>query len=113
MHELSIAQNIVDLVLENIAEEQRKVIAVNIKLGEISGVIPESLEFCFDVITKDTKLQGAKLNIERVSATAYCNQCDKTYQIEHLLFSCPFCFGSDIKILTGNELLISEIILSD
>lgn len=114
MHELSIAQNIVDLVLESLpADGNKKVLAVNIKVGEVSGVIPESLEFCFNVIVKDTKLDGAKLKIEKISATAHCNQCKEYFRIEHLLFSCPICFSTDIEILSGNELAISEIVIDE
>lgn len=113
MHELSIAQNIVDLVLEKLPESNKKILAVNIKVGEVSGVIPDSLEFCFNIIIKDTKLQGAKLNIERVSATAFCNLCNKTFLIEHFLFTCPSCNGNDIKVLTGTELMVTDIILDD
>ncbi len=113
MHELSIAQNIVELVLENLPDNFKKVVAVNVKVGDISGVIPESLEFCFNILIKDTKLNGAKLNIERVSATASCNLCNKNFQIENLIFNCPYCFSTDTKILTGTELTISDIILDD
>ncbi|MCX7833309.1 MAG: hydrogenase maturation nickel metallochaperone HypA [Ignavibacteria bacterium] len=113
MHELSIAQNIVDLVLENLPDNINKISIVNIKVGEISGVIPESLEFCFNVIIKNTKLDGAKLNIEKVPATAYCKACDKDFQIEHLLFTCPYCFGTDIKLITGNELEIINVVVDE
>lgn len=114
MHELSIAQNILDLVKENIPEgDDVKVKNVNLILGEISGVIPESLEFCFEVITKGTPLEGVMLKIERIPVTARCNKCVLEFKVENLFFLCPECGSSDVKILTGTEMQVSEIEIDD
>ena len=114
MHELSIAQNIFDLVEENVSGKDRiKVININLRLGEISGVIPESLEFCFEVITKGTQLENALLKIEKIPLTAKCNSCSLEFCIKNLIFFCPGCDSSDIKILTGTEMQVSEIEIDD
>lgn len=112
MHELSIAQNIIDLVRENI-DGKTNVKNIYLKLGEISGVIPDSLEFCFDVITKETELEGAKLVIEKIPVTAKCNKCALEFRIENLFFICPECGSADIKILTGTDMQITEIEIDD
>ncbi len=67
MHELSIAQNIVDIVQQHLPETRGgEVQSVKVRVGRLSGVIPESLEFCFSVIVGDTVLRGAELAIELV-----------------------------------------------
>ena len=114
MHELSIAQNIFDLVEENVScKDREKVRNINIRLGEISGVIPESLEFCFEVITKGTSFEKSLLKIERIPVTAKCNKCSREFTVENLFFFCAVCGSSDIKILAGTEMQISEIEIDD
>lgn len=112
MHELSIAQNIFALVKENV-DDDAHVKNVYLKLGDISGVIPDSLEFCFDVITKGTELEEAKLIIEKIPVTAKCNKCVLEFSVENLFFLCPECGSSDIKILTGTDMQVTEIEIDD
>ncbi|MBN1634363.1 MAG: hydrogenase maturation nickel metallochaperone HypA [Ignavibacteria bacterium] len=112
MHELSIAQNIFDLVRENVNGNAR-VKNINMKLGEISGVVSESLEFCFEVITKGTELENAVLKIEKIPVTAKCNECNLEFNVENLFFLCPECGSPDVKILTGTEMQVTEIEIDD
>ena len=65
MHELSLAEGLVDLVTERIAG--REVVAVNLRIGDRSGVVPEAVEFCVDVVTVGTSLEGAALHIQEVA----------------------------------------------
>jgi Zn finger protein HypA/HybF involved in hydrogenase expression len=67
MHELSIAQSILDIVREYIPEPRSaEAQSIKVRLGGLSGVVPASLDFCFSAITNDTSLRQAKLNIELV-----------------------------------------------
>ena len=70
MHELSIAQSIVDSAREHAAlNGGRRVLRIGVRVGEISGVAVEALEFCFGMTVKDTDLDGAALDLERVPVT--------------------------------------------
>jgi hydrogenase nickel incorporation protein HypA/HybF len=64
VHELSLAEGLVDLVAERTTG--RRVVAVNLRVGDRSGVIADALAFCFDVVTVETPLAGAVLRIEEV-----------------------------------------------
>ena len=64
MHELALTQSLVDLVAERTAG--RRVVAVHLRVGDRSGVVAESLEFCFDVVAADGPLDGARLVVDRV-----------------------------------------------
>jgi hydrogenase nickel incorporation protein HypA/HybF len=110
MHELSIAQSIVDIVLQHLPKEEgMSVRSVRLTLGAMAGVVPESLEFCFGAITEGTPLQGAVLNIENVPLRALCNACGRDGEIEPTLFVCAQCGATSLEILSGREMQVRDI----
>ncbi len=115
MHEMGIALQIVDIVREAIPREMKDqaVEAVNLKVGKLTAVVPESLRFCFTVVTKDTPLEGAKLNIEELPVVAQCRACGFKSTIDTPDFSCRKCGGPDLAILSGRELTVSTIEMAE
>ncbi len=110
MHELSIAQNIVEMIQQHIPnQEWERVLAVRLKIGVLAGVVPESLEFSFQVITAELPLRHTQLEIESVPFRVYCNACSATTENEIGFALCKECGSTDIKIISGLELLVSEI----
>ena len=110
MHELSIAQSIVDIVIEHLPKEEHvSVRSVRLRLGAMAGVVPDSLEFCFGAITEGTPLKGAALIIEHVPLTAHCNSCGTDGEIEPTLFACPACGATSLTILSGREMHVRDI----
>ena len=110
MHEMSIAQNIVDIIRENVGPGKEDMVrSVKMKVGEFSGVVRESLEFCFTSLTHNTPLAGASLDIESVPIKALCNACSGTSALEYGVFICPLCGSNDVKLLSGTELMIETI----
>ncbi len=114
MHELSLAQSIVEIVHQHLpGDPDVKVQAVRIKIGEFAGVVPESLEFCFTALVQGTPLQGASLDIENIPLMARCTTCRVVSKLEFGVFVCPECGGSNVSLISGNEMQITEIILRD
>lgn len=114
MHELSIAQNILEIVLANLpATERDSVKSIKLKVGQQSGVVPDSLDFCFGVIAQGTPLEGAALDIERVPFVLKCKPCGSSFQSESGIVLCPLCGGMDVEVLSGTELRVVEIELND
>jgi len=114
MHEISLAQDIVDLVKENLPKDVVvNVTKVRIKIGELSSVIPESLEFCFGIIAKDTPLEVAKLEIEEISIIVKCNNCSAEFSADSFCFICPECNSSDVEIIQGNEFNVVDFEIAD
>lgn len=114
MHELSIAQGIVELVQANLpASDSTLVKTVKVKVGQLSGVVPDSLEFCFGAITSGTSLQAASLEIENVPFVLKCRTCLTAFESETGIVLCPHCNGTDTEILSGTELQVVEIELYD
>ena len=110
MHELSIAKNILDIIKEN---GQRlnfsKVLEVKLKIGKLRAVDPGALDFCFQVITKGTIADGAKLLVESTQVKGECRDCNAQFDIDNFYFVCPKCSGRKVETIGGNELQILDL----
>ncbi len=113
MHELSIAHNLVGIIEQEMSRHNvNKLIRVKVKFGRISAIVPEALQTAFEVMTRDTPMQGAELEIEEVPLVAACRECRKEFSPEGdlLIMTCPYCsaeFGHEI--ISGKELYIDEL----
>jgi len=112
MHELSIAQNIVEIVQQYVPDG-RQVRSVKLELGELSGIVPDSLEFCFGAIIGDTPLEGARLDIDVVPVRALCRGCRALVTIEDAAFVCVHCASTDLQVTSGMEMKVLEIEVGD
>lgn len=109
MHEATLAENIIKISLD-IAEKNhaKKISAVGLKLGDMAGVEVEALTLSFEVLTRGTPAENAKLLIEKIPIRAKCNKCGKIFTLENFNFFCPECDG--ILILqSGRELLVDFV----
>ncbi len=114
MHELGIAQNILEIIRQAVPEpDAASVRLIRLRVGQLSGVVPDSLEFCFQAIVSDTEMQKANLAIESVPTVFKCRKCGNRFQVNDLEFSCPQCQGSDLEIISGKELEVVEIELAE
>lgn len=114
MHELSIAENILEIVKDNLSSNGGgRLRSVKVRIGELAGVVPDSLDFCFTAITKGTEMDGAVLEIERTGIVAHCADCGKDSDVKGLVFKCPSCGSLSVKVITGNELQVVEIEVDD
>lgn len=114
MHELSIAQGIVDIIHQYVSEEDAAgVRSVRLKVGDQAGVVVDSLEFCFAAVTAKTPLQRAHLEIERVPFRLQCGACRRTLVNSSGTVLCPECGSAETRILSGTELQVLEIELID
>ena len=110
MHELSIAQSLIELVSDHAAREgASRVRAVHLRLGELSG-FRRALYFCFDAVSRGTPCEGAELAIEDVPLTVHCAGCDavKTPRARYN-FRCPTCGMPTPKVVTGREMQVTAI----
>lgn len=114
MHELSIAKNIVEIIKESVDEKELyEVDKVILKIGELSGVVTDSLLFSLQAITSDTQLQNAKFETVNIPFAIKCNTCGEVSNTELGIVKCPLCGDKNTEVISGNELLISEIILKN
>ena len=105
MHELSVASAVVDTALRH--AEGRRVLVVNLKIGQLRQVIPDSLAFYFEIVSRDTLVEGARLEQVGVPVRMRCEACAHEWEPE-LMFRCPECSGVG-EVLAGNELEVDSI----
>lgn len=110
MHELSIAQSLIELVSEHAKNEgASRVQSIHIRLGEQSG-FRRALYFCFDQVSKWTICEGAQLFVEDVPLTVFCEHCDDVKKpSSRYNFRCPSCGMPAPKLMTGREMQVIAI----
>ena len=114
MHEMGIAQNILEIVQQAVPEDQAAAVKrIRVRAGQLSGVVPESLHFCFSVIVAETTLKNADLEIEQVPTLARCRDCMHQFLMEDLDFICPSCQNTNLELISGKELEVVDIELSE
>lgn len=114
MHEMSVAQSVIDIVKESLIHEAgAKVRTVHLKIGEFAGVVPESLEFCFNSLVNGTQMEGASLTIEHVPLLARCTSCETVSKLEYGFFVCPTCGSREVVMVSGTEMQVVDIELFD
>jgi hydrogenase nickel incorporation protein HypA/HybF len=114
MHELGIAQSIMQIVLSEAEKAKaRKVLKVTIKVGELAGVLPDSLTFCFNLLAKSTIAEHASLTIEKVPIRGYCSQCESEFVIPDNRYCCNTCGNRHIELISGRELQIGQLEIED
>ncbi len=111
MHEIGIAQALLELVLETLrSSEAGRVTAVKIRVGELSAVDPGSLAFCFKALASDGPAAEARIDIDQVPATFRCRSCGHSYGGTPMQAgTCSRCGGREIEIFKGKELELVEL----
>lgn len=111
MHELAIAQSIVEIVEERAnACQAAHVKGVRLQVGEASGIVADSLTFSFEMLTSlSPVLEGARLSIETLPHLAHCRQCAQDFAVQNFVTCCPLCATWSTEILSGTELQILEM----
>jgi hydrogenase nickel incorporation protein HypA/HybF len=106
MHELAITQSIVDGVCEAVPEG--RVLTVTVEIGRLSGVVPDSVRFCFDLCAQGTRLEGARLDVVDVPGHARCGSCQREMNVQELNGPCA-CGNPFLEVLRGRELRIKSV----
>jgi len=105
MHELSITESLVSAVLERV---DGRVQTVTLVIGRLSGLVPESVRFCFDITTLGTRLEGAALEIIEVPGRARCQACGQEVELPDAIPLCT-CGSANVDIVGGQELRIKHV----
>jgi hydrogenase nickel incorporation protein HypA/HybF len=106
VHELAIAESVVDTVTERLPGAT--VTCVRLEIGALSGVVADSIRFCFDLATEGTGLAGARLEISEPPARCQCRVCGTEFQPDGPIVLCP-CGSPDVAVLSGEQLKIVSV----
>ncbi|HUA28587.1 MAG TPA: hydrogenase maturation nickel metallochaperone HypA [Streptosporangiaceae bacterium] len=106
MHELAITEGVVDAVTERLPDV--RITCVRLEIGALSGVVADSVRFCFDLVTEGTNLEGARLEITETAGCCHCKVCGQDFEPDGPIAICP-CGSIEVKVLAGQELKISSV----
>ena len=110
MHELSIMESALNLALEQARKSGAvRVHALRLRIGALSGVVPEALEFAFEALTPGTPAEGAELLVETVPALFWCQSCGREFAAEDLLAECPVCRRPSAELRAGREMELASM----
>jgi len=110
MHELSIAQNIIEIVSQEMKSRQLKCVdTIALRIGALTCISPDALEFGFQAATVDTPLESTKLAIERLPVIGKCLSCGCEFEVEEYVFICPECSSRNLDITQGKEVEIAYL----
>jgi len=110
MHELSVTQGVLDIALEKAKEARAsKVTAINLVIGEMSGIVDDCVQFYFDFLSKDSIAGDAKLSFTRIPMQVRCRNCSFSFSPDKSAWSCPQCGQWDVEILAGQEFYVDSI----
>ncbi len=111
MHELAIAEQIVDVVMTQAeAHKVEHVTCVRIQVGDAMGIVADSLTFSFEMIASFTpELTGAHLVIDRVPHQARCRRCKQEFTVMQFIVQCPICEQWDADVISGTEFRVLDM----
>ena len=107
---MSLAEGVLQLI-EDAAREQQfeKVTAVWLEIGRLSGVEVEAMSFCFDVVTRDSIADGARLEVIPLPGAGWCMKCAMTVPMAEVFGECPQCGGHQLQVTGGTEMRVKEL----
>jgi len=110
MHELSITQSVLDIALRH-AEQAgaRRVTRLNLVIGELSSVVDDSVQFYWDIVSRDTIAAGSELHFERVPGTLRCLLCGHTFPLNGRDYACPACGREQVVPAEGDDFRLESI----
>ena len=112
MHELSICASIADIATRRAAG--RPVSVINVRVGQLRQIVPDTLVYCWGLLCEDTSLAGSRIVVETVPARIRCRSCEHTADVGDLpVFACAGCGGIDVEVVAGEEFLITSLELAE
>ncbi len=112
MHELSLAEGILQIVEDAAAQQGfKRVTEVRLEIGALSGVEVEALSFCLDMVLKDSIAAGARVELEKVPGTGFCLECGETVPVNALYDACPKCGSYQVQATGGTEMRVKDLMV--
>ena len=110
MHEVSIMTEALRLATDAAqAAGATRVRKLRLRIGSLSGVVPDSLRFAFDVVCHGTMAEGATLEIEVVPAACWCATCQAEFECDSFFNECPRCHDVSGELRRGREMEIADV----
>lgn len=110
MHELSVTESVLEIACKHAEKAQAtRVTDIFLVIGRLSSIVDDSIEFYWNIISKDTLCENARLHFKRIPAKMICLDCEHQYQLADELTPCPNCNSARIRVLSGDEFHLESI----
>ncbi len=110
---MSLAEGVLQLIEDAAHRDQfNKVSTVWLEIGQLSGVEPEAMAFCFAAVTRDTVADGARLEIIILPGLGWCEACARTVPMTEVFDSCPQCGSCPLPVTAGTDMRVKELEVS-
>ena len=110
MHEMALAEGVLQVIEEAAAVQGfTRVSAVWLEIGQLAGAEVEALRFCFEVVTRDSVADRARLEIVACAGQGWCLPCAATVPLARLYDACPQCGSHQIQVTGGQQLRVAEL----
>jgi hydrogenase nickel incorporation protein HypA/HybF len=106
VHELAITESVVEAVAGKLPDS--RITCVTLEIGALSGVVADSVRFCFDLVAEGTNVQGARLEITEPPGRCQCRVCGAQFEADGPIALCP-CGSVEVTIVSGQELRITSV----
>lgn len=114
MHELAVTESILEIATQTAKEHAAtKVTDVYLRLGQLSSIVDESVQFYWDIISQGTLAEGAQLHFTHVPARLRCKDCGTEFELTEKLTPCPACQSITLEIIQGEEFQVDSIEILD
>ena len=110
MHELPFTEGVLKIALEY-AEKAgaKRILALNLVIGQMSSIVDDSVQFYWDILSKGTIAEGARLNFQRIPAVYRCWDCGHTYTLDGEHLACPQCGSVRVQLIQGDEFRLESM----
>jgi hydrogenase nickel incorporation protein HypA/HybF len=114
MHELAVTESIIEIASRHAAQAgARRVLAINLVIGELSSIVDDSVQFYFDFCSEGTPAQGARLVFSRLNVQLACQECGHRWEPADADWRCPRCGAARALAVQGREFYIDSIEVED
>jgi hydrogenase nickel incorporation protein HypA/HybF len=110
MHELSVTESVLEIACEHAKKAgAKKVTDIYLVIGALSSIVDDSIQFYWNIISKDTLCEDSQLHFERIPAELECKDCGNRYQLKNNLTPCPICHSARVNVVAGDEFNLESI----
>jgi len=111
VHELSLCGAIANIVTRHAAG--RPVSVIHVQVGQLRQVVPDTLVFCWELVSDGTPLAGSRIDVEGVPARMRCRACGHVAEVGDLpVFACRDCGSIDAEVISGEEFMVTSLDLT-
>jgi hydrogenase nickel incorporation protein HypA/HybF len=112
MHEMALAESVLNIIEENaLSQHFQRVRTVILEIGKLSAVEANAMRFCFEAVTRNTLADGADLQIIETEGAAICLNCNATVVMEERYGLCPQCNSPHLRITAGNQMRVKDLVV--